>query len=146
MDAANIKHQTSTIPPAVSAGGMGVTLSEEFVDAVQARIPARIRVALWSLREVTRCPDPLAAAAVLVHVLDVAIRTAVVELDPGRRLPEAMIPQIRGCVVDAVLGPRTRCTRAGGPDRDSETLPVLVDKATPAVGPPAGSGTYCPDP
>jgi hypothetical protein len=103
----------------VSPAAAGVVLSDEFVAAVHAALAPRLRLALSVLRDVTRCPDPVPAGLTLAAAVNAAIRAT----EPGRQIPPAMIDQIRGCVVEALLGYRP----PAGPDRDSETLPRIAD-------------------
>lgn len=95
----------------VPIAAMGVTLSGGFVAAVHERLPESIRLALWVLREATRCPEPAAAAVIVEHLVDRAIRLAAQEC--GQELTDLRVEQMRGCVVDAVLGDRRQCCLVG---------------------------------
>jgi hypothetical protein len=111
----------------VSPAAAGVVLNDEFVAAVHAALAPRLRLALSVLRDVTQCPDPVSAGLRLAAAVNAAIRAT----EPGRQIPPAMIDQIRGCVVEAILGVRPDLGwprwPPAGPDRDSETLPRRAD-------------------
>jgi hypothetical protein len=87
-----------------------VGLSDRFVAAVHTRIDPKTRLALWTLRAVTKCPEPRAAGAFLAQQVDEAIRAAA--RDQGRTLTPPALEAMRGSVVDALLGEPQRCVLA----------------------------------
>ncbi len=122
--ASNDKQDAGRFSPAEA----GVGLSDEFVASVHERLPEAVRLALWVLREVTRCPDPAEAAEMLIWWLDRAINLAA--QGQGRTLTPAVIEVMRGCVVDAVLGDRRACSLAREADQE---LSPLATAGTPAA-------------
>ena len=110
-----------------SPAAAGVGLSDDFVAAVHERLPEALRLTLWMLREATRCPDPARAVDMLTWWLDRAIRLAAQV--QGRALTDRAITEMRGCVVDAVLGDRRACCLAS----EQELSPLAATGIPPPV-------------